>query len=100
MTDWGAHHFDIAQWGLDMDHSGQVEITPPEDPKAQHGVRYKYANGVVMTHATEYAPGKKFHGVAFIGSDGKLFVDRGYKASEPADIIKKPIGPKDVHLYK
>ena len=35
LTDLGAHHFDIAQWGLDMDDSGPVEIIPPEDPKAE-----------------------------------------------------------------
>src|SRR5262249_7691981 len=49
MTDWGAHHFDIAQWGLGMDESGPVEIIPPEDPKASIGVRYVYANGVTVT---------------------------------------------------
>ena len=50
MTDWGAHHFDIAQWGLGMDESGPVEIIPPEDPKATRGLRYLYANGVEVVH--------------------------------------------------
>lgn len=100
MTDWGAHHFDIAQWGLGMDDSGPVEIIPPEDPKAEKGVKYIYANGVPVIHADEYAKGKKVNGIAFIGSEGKIFVNRGYLASEPGDIIKQPIGEKDVHLYK
>jgi predicted dehydrogenase len=97
MTDWGAHHFDIAQWGLGMDESGPVEIIPPRDPKAEHGVRYVYANGIEMIHGSESDPKA---GVTFIGTDGKIFVNRGYKASSPAEIITEPLGEKDVHLYK
>lgn len=100
MTDWGAHHFDIAQWGLGMDQSGPVEIIPPDDPKAQKGVRYVYANGVEVIHAEEYEPGKKVDGVAFIGSTGKVFVNRGKLASDPAELIKETLTQKDVHLFK
>ncbi len=70
VTDWGAHHFDIAQWGLGMDESGPTEIIPAEDPKATHGVRFTYANGVEVLHTNR-------NGVWFFGSAGKVFVDRG-----------------------
>src|SRR5262249_1437156 len=35
-----------------------------------------------------------------VGSDGKIFVDRGIKLSDPKGIIDQPLGEKDVHLYK
>ena len=38
--------------------------------------------------------------MTFVGSDGKIFVDRGFKASAPKEIIDQPLGEKDVHLYK
>lgn len=70
VTDWGAHHFDIAQWGLGMDQSGPVEITPASDPKASFGVRARYASGVELVHSNG-------NGVVFHGSEGKISVDRG-----------------------
>jgi predicted dehydrogenase len=100
MTDWGAHHFDIAQWGLGMDESGPVEIVPPDDQKAGHGVKYIYANGVPVIHTEKTADGKPVDGVVFIGSEGWIQVNRGKLSSFPADIIKQPLGEKDVHLYK
>jgi len=71
VTDFGAHQFDIAQWGLGMDDSGPREIIPPADwQTAQNGVRLRYASGVEVMHT-----GGK--GVAFYGEDGMVWVDRG-----------------------
>lgn len=100
MTDWGAHHFDIAQWGIGADDSGPVEILPPPVPwpKTDKGVRFVYANGVVVVHSNEYAPGKPVNGVAFLGSDGRIFVNRGYLASDPPDLIKQPDIEKIISL--
>ncbi|HEY7426024.1 MAG TPA: Gfo/Idh/MocA family oxidoreductase [Gemmataceae bacterium] len=100
MTDWGAHHFDIAQWALGMDGSGPVEIIPPEDAKAEKGLRYVYANRVVVFHADKDEAGKNVNGLTFAGSDGKVFVNRGFLKSDPEDIIKQPLGVHDVRLYK
>ena len=93
MTDWGAHHFDIAQWGLGMDKSGPVEIVPPEKPQLGRGVKYIYANGVEVIHGGR-------GGVTFFGTDGEIFVNRGKLESKPEEIIKKEIGDDEVHLYK
>jgi len=93
MTDWGAHHFDIAQWGLGMDVSGPVEIIPPENPNATTGVRYLYANGVEMIHDSSKG------GATFIGSEGKIFVDRGKFQAEPESIAEAPLGDKAIRLY-
>ncbi len=74
-TDWGAHMFDIAQWGLGMDESGPVEIIPAgfEDYKF---LTYKYKNGVIMTE--EPFNQRKTKGVKFQGKDGWIEVSRGY----------------------
>jgi predicted dehydrogenase len=93
MTDWGAHHFDIAQWGLGMDQSGPVEIIPPEDENANSGVKYIYQNGVEVIHG---GPG----GVNFVGTEGEIFVNRGKLSSKPEQITKVPIGENEIHLYE
>jgi predicted dehydrogenase len=93
MTDWGAHHFDIAQWGLGMDDSGPVEIIPPDDPKATKGVRFIYANGAEVIHGDG-------GGVTFIGSEGKVFVNRGKFKADPDSLAEAPIPDNGVHLYK
>ena len=79
-TDWGAHMFDIAQWGLGMDKNGPVEISPIGD--GTEFMSFKYANGVVMT--SEPFDEKKTKGVKFWGENGWIEVARGYfNASDP-----------------
>jgi len=92
MTDWGAHHFDIAQWGLGMDDSGPVEIIPPADPKATRGLRYLYANGVEMIHGDS-------GGVLFIGTTGRLLVNRGKFEATPPSLAEQPLPANALRLY-
>jgi predicted dehydrogenase len=82
-TDWGAHMFDIVQWGLGMDKSGPIEIIPAgyQDTKF---LTYKYENGTVMTE--EPFDEKLTKGVKFWGSKGWIEVARGYFRSEPASL--------------
>lgn len=94
MTDWGAHHFDIAQWGLGMDESGPVEIVPPDGKDVQY-LTYRYSNGVKMYHTGKF---KKI-GVEFIGARGRVMVNRGYLETAPGDILKEPLRPDEVHLH-
>ena len=104
VTDWGAHHFDIAQWGMGMDESGPVEIFPAAEAKATHGVRYVYANGTEVIH-------KDGNGIWFYGSEGKIDVNRGKfemylgdtrKADTPGDceaLIKEYLQEGSMRLY-
>jgi predicted dehydrogenase len=69
ITDWGAHHLDIAQWALNADGSGPVEVRAAQ-PGAKRGAQLVYADGTVVTHVR----GK---GVSFYGSEGECHVNRG-----------------------
>jgi predicted dehydrogenase len=103
MTNWGAHHLDIAQWGLGMDESGPVEIDGQgkfnqdrlyEVPETFE-ITYKYANGVNL-----FCGSRQKQGTTFEGEKGTIFVNRGKLESTPADIIEQPITDTDVRLYQ
>jgi predicted dehydrogenase len=93
LTDMGAHHFDIAQWGLDADGSGPVEVHPPLIEGASHGARLVYGNGVQVFHGGP-------SGTTFIGTKGTIYVDRDRVTSTPDSILKEPLNEDDVHLPK
>jgi predicted dehydrogenase len=92
MTDWGAHMYDIAQWGLDMDGSGPISVTPPD--KDHPFLTYQYANGITMTH--EPAGNQ---GVTFVGSKGNVHVMRGSLETTPPELKDKVIGRDEKHVY-
>lgn len=99
-TDWGAHMFDIAQWGLGMDKSGPIEISPIGD--GTEFMMFKYADGVVMT--SEPFDDSLTKGVKFWGENGWIEVARGYfNASDPkfnaaeSEVIEGPYETRIPH---
>ena len=100
MTDWGAHHVDIAHWALDAGDTGPVRI----EGKATHPVPLE--NGYPMRDdayntATEFfitctfADGREViirhdtdNGVLIEGDKGRIFVNRGRLTGKPVDALK------------
>lgn len=107
MTDWGAHHIDIAQWALGMGDTGPVSVeakgkfTPmvpanlnwsaflngdvslPDGYNAatEFDIDLTFANGSVMNVNDVYereGTNIKFgNGILFEGEKGRMFVNRG-----------------------
>jgi len=95
VTDWGAHHFDIAQWGMGTDNTGPVEIIPPADG-SKTMLKMKYANGVICTHGG----GEGGAGITFRGTKGKVMCSRYWCRTDPGDIKDQPTRPGEIHLYE
>ncbi len=100
MTNWGAHHFDIAQWGLGMDESGPIEILPP-DGKDVKTLTYRYANGVIVTRDPERLSREsgQDNGLMFVGDKGKVAVWRYALKTWPETLARQRIGPAEIHLH-
>ena len=103
VTDWGAHHIDIAHWGMGCDDTGPVEVVGrgvfPENGLWDAAVDYqfacKYAGGLTMT------VGSNNHvkqGVRFLGERGWVHITRGGLDAHPKSLLKEKIGPDEVHL--
>ena len=120
MTDWGAHHNDIALWGMGLDRSGPATVegralVPPVPggftAASEYEVTYTYANGVthrcVSTPINGPAgqvlrqpkPGELPNGVKFEGTDGWIFVTRGKIEASRPELLSEPLTSKSVELY-
>lgn len=103
ICDWGTHLFDTAQWALDVERSGPVEIEGTGtfwsgglyNTVKDYDVTFRYANGVEMT----CKPGNP--SIRFIGTEGWVG-NTGWRGDLEAssDAIKNAkIGPEEIHLY-
>jgi len=93
---WGQHHYDIVQWAAGADDTGPVEIFMEGDRSC-----YKYASGVTV-FGKPY-PGESTGGdggACFVGTAGRIAVDRDALVSDPPDIVREPLRPQEVHLYR
>ena len=85
ITDWGAHHIDIAHWAMAMDGNGPVELRAPQNWQgAKRGAQLVYADGTVLTHV-------KGKGVSFYGTEGEVHVNRGK--------FEFQLGGKTIHKF-
>lgn len=105
LTDWGAHHVDIACWALGASDTGPSKVTPLEFSLP---VQYKDGNPVVQD---QYNAATRFkiqvdmpndvemiitsegdNGILFEGTKGRFFVNRGKIAGKPVeDLATNPL---------
>jgi len=106
ITNFGAHHLDIAQWALGMDESGPVAVegTATFHPEKLHEVtescriNYTYANGVVVTLGQQQDDIPQ--GATIIGSKGTIHVNRGKLTADPKEILDQETESLPVQLIR
>ena len=101
LTDWGAHHVDIACWALGATDTGPDKITPlnfklPVEYKDGHptvqdqynaatdfNIKVDMPNGVEMIITSEGD-----NGILFEGTKGRFFVNRGKIVGAPVEALQ------------
>lgn len=108
ISDWAAHHIDIAHWGMGTEDSSPIAISGKAVyPDGKDGL---YDNPITYRYECEYAEGFKLiaatgglpkgSGVQFIGTNGWVHVNRSGISAENPKLLKSVIGSGEIHLYK
>jgi predicted dehydrogenase len=115
MTDWGAHHNDIARWAVGLDGPVSIEGAPSAQPIpggytafSDYEVTYTYANGVRHTVKTTHDDtiyggvvnenGQR-NGLKFEGSNGWIWVNRDEITASDDALLSTPLPASAARLY-
>ena len=111
LTDWGAHHCDIANWGMGTEYTGPISAEGkgefPTEGLYNAAVNYQF-DAVFAPGASPVAP-KGFTmnvsnahpmGARFEGDKGWIHVSRSGWETEPANLKDSKLGPDEIHLYE
>lgn len=101
LTDWGAHHVDIATWGMGKEKTGPISIDPI---MVEHPVEFKdgnptqddcYNTATKFNIKAVYADGMELtirhdtgNGILFEGTKGRIFVNRGRLTGKPVEDLE------------
>ncbi len=117
LTDWAAHHCDIANWGMGTEHTGPVAITDakgvfPKDGLWNTAVSYYFKahfpkgaspvapDGFTMEVCNAHEDTGFVMGCIFEGTEGTLYVSRGDTLeSDPANLVDIDIPQDAIRLY-
>ena len=114
VTDWGAHHNDIARWGIGLDGPTAVEARTTIGPipggyttPVEFEATLTWANGVKQVVKTTpddspfgsvlKADGQR-NGVKFQGTDGWIWVNRSSIDASEASLLTTPLTNPSVRL--
>lgn len=108
LTDWGAHHVDIATWGLDKTETGPISVDPI---MVKHPVEFKegyptddsqYNTATEFVIIAKFADGKELeirhdggNGILFEGTEGRIKVNRGRLVGKPVEELADNPLPDD-----
>jgi predicted dehydrogenase len=107
MTDWGAHHNDIARWALGLDGPASVEATHLSEPipggytaYGEYEVNFTWPNGVRQTVKTtrddsiyggSVNENGQHNGIRFEGENGWIWVNRGEIEASDDALLHTPL---------
>ena len=95
ISDWGAHNYDIAHWGLGMDGLGPVKLITPREADDDE-LTLIYPNGIPVVKVEGPNEGM----VQFVGTEGWVGVSRGDIWASDERLLTLEMKPSDTHLYE